>query len=395
MSDIEHGDVPQEAVDLEEVAEAPEERRVEDEALLDSPEYATWDRSARESRIPSLLLDRRLRILRANDGFCRLFGCDPRLSGTYFTSFFAPFFNPGRSEDLLAAVLSPETGFTWTGWIEKRGADQLLTTSAVMIEPQDGGTQAPADTPASPAPPRAYRAVCIDISSRDRTQLQDTFMSLLEAARLKDNDVGNHIKRVNRYAQVLAEDLLGTAWAPEVDKQFVASIGLVAALHDVGKIGTPDDILNKAGPLETWEWNVMKQHTTNGAFILSTYPDPMAAEIALRHHERWDGTGYPHEFGLDRIPLSARIVAIADVYDALRMRRTYKEAYSHERAVETIVREKGTHFDPLLTSRFVAVAEDFRSIYSILADPPSAGSRPAAAASAGAPADGGAGGSAH
>ena len=167
--------------------------------------------------------------------------------------------------------------------VEKRGAAQLLTTSAVMIEPQtaalagpgqDAGAAGPPADGAALPPPHAYRAVCIDISRRDRALLQDTFMSLLEAARLKDNDTGNHIYRVNKYAQVLAEDLLGTAWAPEVDKQFVASIGLVAALHDVGKIGTPDDILNKAGALETWEWDVMKQHTTNGAFILSTYPDP-------------------------------------------------------------------------------------------------------------------------
>ena len=207
-------------------------------------------------------------------------------------------------------------------------------------------------------------------------------MSLLGAARLKDNDTGNHIERVNRYAQVLAEDLAGRAWAPEVDKQFIASIGLVAALHDVGKIGTPDDILNKAGPLETWEWDVMKQHTTNGAYILSTYPNPMAAEIALRHHERWDGSGYPHGLSQDLIPLSARIVAIADVYDALRMRRTYKEAYSHERALETMVREKGTHFDPLLTSRFIAVAEEFRSIFSELVGHPVRRNAPPAPASA-------------
>jgi putative two-component system response regulator len=376
MSDAGRDELPQEALELEEIAEAPEERRVEDEALLDSAEYAAWDRSTRTSLVPCLLLDRRLRIVRANDGFCRLFGCEPRLQGIYFTSFFAPFFNPDRSEGLLQAVLAHETGYTWTGWVEKRGADQLLTTSAVMIEPQDSGVGGPPADGAALPPPHAYRAVCIDISRRDRALLQDTFMSLLEAARLKDNDTGNHIYRVNKYAQVLAEDLLGTAWAPEVDKQFIASIGLVAALHDVGKIGTPDDILNKAGALETWEWDVMKQHTTNGAFILSTYPDPMAAEIALRHHERWDGTGYPHELGMDRIPLSARIVALADVYDALRMRRTYKEAYTHERAVETIVREKGTHFDPLLTSRFVAVSEDFRRIYSVLADPPPPGSRP-------------------
>jgi putative two-component system response regulator len=143
----------------------------------------------------------------------------------------------------------------------------------------------------------------------------------------------------------------------------------VAALHDVGKIGTPDDILNKAGKLEAWEWNVMKQHTTNGAFILSTYPHPMAGEIALRHHERWDGSGYPHGLGQDLIPISARIVAIADVYDALRMRRAYKEAHTHEQVMEEMIGESGTHFDPFLITRFRAIAESFRSIFTELADP--------------------------
>jgi putative two-component system response regulator len=112
----------------------------------------------------------------------------------------------------------------------------------------------------------------------------------------------------------------------------------------------------------------MKQHTINGAYILSTYPNPMAREIALRHHERWDGTGYPHGWGQDLIPLSARIVAVADVYDALRMRRNYKEAYSHEQTVENITGERGTHFDPYLIDRFVETADNFREIFSEMAD---------------------------
>jgi response regulator RpfG family c-di-GMP phosphodiesterase len=186
---------------------------------------------------------------------------------------------------------------------------------------------------------------------------------------LKDNDTGNHIERVNRYARVLAGSLLldHLQW-PAVDRQFVESIGQVAALHDLGKIGTPDDILNKAGPLEAWEWDVMKQHTTNGAYILSTYPNPMAREIALRHHEKWNGTGYPHALSGDLIPLSARIVAFADVYDALRMRRTYKEAYPHRKAVQIIERERGTHFDPDLFERFLTVADSFDEIFTELAD---------------------------
>ena len=206
------------------------------------------------------------------------------------------------------------------------------------------------------------------MTTEHRQLLQSTFASLLGAARLKDNDTGNHIERVNRYARALAEDLRGRPEAPEVDQQFVESIGQVAALHDMGKIGTPDDILNKAGQLESWEWEVMKQHTTNGAYILSTYPNPMASEIALRHHERWDGTGYPHGLSGDLIPLSARIVAVADVYDALRMRRPYKEAYTHRMAMEKMRAERGTHFDPFLIDRFVAIADTFDGIFNELAD---------------------------
>jgi putative two-component system response regulator len=167
----------------------------------------------------------------------------------------------------------------------------------------------------------------------------------------------------------LAEDLNGRSEAPEVDQQFVESIAQVAALHDVGKIGTPDDILNKAGALESWEWEVMKEHTKNGAYVLGTYPNPMASEIALRHHERWDGTGYPYGLNEDLIPLSARIVAVADVYDALRMRRPYKEASSHAKAVEAICAERGTHFDPLVVDRFLAIADRFDEIFNGLVDP--------------------------
>ena len=120
--------------------------------------------------MPCLLLDRRLKIIRANDGFCGMFGCDPRQAGTYFTQFFASFFDAARSAELFRAVLSREAGFTWTGWVRKPGSDQLLRTSAVMIEPQPA---LDADAVPRPVggeePPRAYRAVCLDMSTMDRT----------------------------------------------------------------------------------------------------------------------------------------------------------------------------------------------------------------------------------
>jgi len=288
-----------------------------------------------------------------------MFGCNEGIAGVYFTQFYAPSFDSRKSSELFRAILSADSGFEWHGKLERIGTDQLLNVSKVWIQP------------AGVAPgtaPRAYNAVCLDMTAEHRQLLHGTFTSLLGAARLKDNDTGNHIERVNRYARVLAQDLAERPDVPEVDREFVETIGLVAALHDVGKIGTPDDILNKAGQLETWEWDVMKQHTINGAYILSTYPNPMAREIALHHHERWDGTGYPMGLSGTLIPVSARIVAIADVYDALRMRRAYKNAYTHEQAMENMVGEKGSHFDPFLIERFQHVAGDFRAIFSDLAD---------------------------
>jgi HD-GYP domain-containing protein (c-di-GMP phosphodiesterase class II) len=368
MSDAEDYGRLEEAVEVEDLEESPRPPRLEP-ALFDSPEYQVWTRCSLGDRVPSLFLDRSLKILRANESFCKMFGCESQFPGLYFTQFYAAFFDPKKSAELFRAVLSPKTGYTWNGRVEKLGMDQLLNVSKIWVLPlfaPVGDTSGEAD--AASGAPQAYSAMCLDMTTEYRDLLQNTFMSLLGAARLKDNDTGNHIERVNRYARILAEDLAGRRDSPEVDRQFIASIGLVAALHDVGKIGTPDDILNKAGPLETWEWDVMKQHTTNGAYILSTYPNPMAREVALRHHERWDGSGYPHGLSQDLIPLSARIVAVADVYDALRMRRTYKEAYSHERALETMEREKGTHFDPRLIGRFLSVADDFRAVFSDLAD---------------------------
>jgi len=368
MSDADEYGHLEEAVEVEDLEESPAPPRQEP-ALLDSPEYQVWTRCSLGDRVPSLFLDRSLRILRANESFCKMFGCNSQFPGLYFTQFYAAFFDPKKSAELFRAVLSPKTGYTWNGRVEKLGMDQLLNVSKIWILPLFApGGDASGGAAAASGAPQAYSAMCLDMTTEYRDLLQNTFMSLLGAARLKDNDTGNHIERVNRYARILAEDLAGRRDSPEVDRQFIASIGLVAALHDVGKIGTPDDILNKAGPLETWEWDVMKQHTTNGAYILSTYPNPMAREVALRHHERWDGSGYPHGLSQDLIPLSARIVAVADVYDALRMRRTYKEAYSHERALETMEREKGTHFDPRLIGRFLSVADDFRTVFSDLAD---------------------------
>jgi putative two-component system response regulator len=192
----------------------------------------------------------------------------------------------------------------------------------------------------------------------------------LEASKLKDNDTGKHIVRVNEYSKRLAQELfsIGGDEYLRIDADFIDNIGFLAAMHDVGKIGTPDDILNKEGPLSDWEWAVMREHTKNGAFILSTYPNPMAKEIALSHHEKWNGSGYPFQLEREMIPLAARIVTIADVYDALRMERVYKPSLSHEISMEKILEQSNTHFDPNLVEVFKSVSDDFAHIYNTHSD---------------------------
>ena len=195
-----------------------------------------------------------------------------------------------------------------------------------------------------------------------------TFKSILEAAKLKDNDTGLHDERVSYYCKKMAEYLYAIQRYPQIDPDFIENIGFLAAMHDVGKIGTPDYILQKPGKLTEQEWEIMREHTINGTFILSSYPVPMAKEIALSHHEWWNGGGYPFKLEGMMIPLSARIVTIADVYDALRMKRTYKNEYTHEEAMRRIVAGSGTQFDPALVEVFVRMNTDFDDIWNLLKD---------------------------
>lgn len=216
--------------------------------------------------------------------------------------------------------------------------------------------------------PEGYTVLFDDITREFKTLLEDTYLGLLEASKLKDNDTGQHIQRVGEYARHLAEHLFPLKRYPEVTRDFIENINFLAPMHDVGKIGTPDDILNKKGALDEREWSIMKEHTLNGAFILSKYPDSMAVEIARGHHEKWNGSGYPYGLSGSDIPLAARITALADVYDALRMKRSYKEPISHSGACDIIAKDSGSHFDPELCDYFLEISKDFDEIYNRLAD---------------------------
>jgi PAS domain S-box-containing protein len=181
-------------------------------------------------------------------------------------------------------------------------------------------------------------------------------------------ETGQHLERICKFVEILARHLAGRY--EEIDEDWIHTITTTAALHDIGKVGIPDAVLQKKGRLTEGEYQVIKKHTHIGGDTLLALKrrwgnDPFlvtAAQIAMSHHEKWDGNGYP--FGLvgDDIPLAARIVAVADVYDALTSKRVYKDAMPHEQAKAIIVNGEGEHFDPVVVDAFVAVEEVFREI---------------------------------
>jgi len=180
---------------------------------------------------------------------------------------------------------------------------------------------------------------------------RDAILMLAHAGHYNDNDTGAHIWRMAAYARELA---LGHGWGREAADE----LELAAPMHDTGKLGIPHAILQKPAALDAAEWNVMRTHPAIGAAILSQSRAPvfkLAAEVALRHHEKWDGSGYPDGLAGTDIPESARIVALADVFDALSMARPYKEPWPIERISAYITENSGKHFDPALVACYFKV----------------------------------------
>jgi putative two-component system response regulator len=191
----------------------------------------------------------------------------------------------------------------------------------------------------------------------------ETIFTMTRAAEYKDEDTGAHVRRISYYSRELAR-MLG------LDEEFVDKIFFASPMHDIGKIGIPDHVLLKPGGFTSDEWEVMKGHTSIGAKILGNSKSSylkMGAEIALNHHERWDGGGYPNGKRGEAIPLSARIMNICDVYDALRSKRPYKPAFDHLKSVDIITRGDGRiqpeHFDPVILAAFKQNHQSFRDIF--------------------------------
>jgi putative two-component system response regulator len=187
-----------------------------------------------------------------------------------------------------------------------------------------------------------------------KTASLDTILKLSKAAEYRDEETGEHILRMSRYSGAVAKRM-------GLNEKTVEAILYASPMHDVGKIGIPDKILLKPGKFDSQEWEVMKMHTVIGGRILSGSSSgfiKLAETIAMTHHEKWDGSGYPKGLKGNKIPLAGRIVTIADVFDALTSVRPYKRAFSVEESFSIIRDEKGSHFDPCVVDAFFAVQEE-------------------------------------
>lgn len=198
-----------------------------------------------------------------------------------------------------------------------------------------------------------------------------TILALAKLAEYRDDDTGKHLERIREYSRIIAEELANKPnYIGYITEEYVDDIYHSSILHDIGKVAIPDAILLKPGKLTPDEFEIIKRHSTLGGDILTAIEAKiegqtfltLAKEIAYYHHEKWDGSGYPKGLKGDQIPLSARIVALADVFDALTSERIYKKAITHHEAIKIITNEKGKQFDPDIVDSFLTRKDDIKRI---------------------------------
>ncbi|MBK6846792.1 MAG: response regulator [Proteobacteria bacterium] len=315
---------------------------------------------------PMMISDLDGHLLQVNDAFAQLYGvarseallCRPTLvSGLDLR---------GTDWPTIHATLSC-TGH-WSGEVGNNGRISLLSVSRIA---DDAGV------------PYAYGAVEKDVSARHRLEEQtrtaqyEVILALARLAEYRDPETGAHLDRIRNYCRVLATQLAKNPdFAQVIDRAYIEGIYYSSPLHDIGKVGIPDAVLLKPQRLDADEWQIMRRHTLIGAEVLSAAGRSLsekswltlALTIAQQHHEKWDGSGYPGGLRGTAIDLSARIVALADAYDAITSKRSYKEPLSHETARQRIVADSGTHFDPEVVAAFIEVEHEFLLVRDRYAD---------------------------
>lgn len=209
--------------------------------------------------------------------------------------------------------------------------------------------------------------------TRKLAKMQDAIiMAMASLAETRDNETGNHIRRTQNYVATLARSLKNhPRFSRELSEENIELLYKSAPLHDIGKVGIPDNILLKPGKLTSEEFEIMKLHTNYGRETILSVEKYLgesneflrfAREITYSHQEKWDGSGYPENLVGDAIPISARLMAVADVYDALITKRVYKEAFSHDESLSIMRKGRGTHFDPDILDAFFLIADEFQEI---------------------------------
>ena len=224
-----------------------------------------------------------------------------------------------------------------------------------------------------------FLAAEVDKRTREVSAVQDvTILAMASMAETRDNETGNHIRRTQHYVRALSLHLKRhPRFAASMTRAYITGLFKSAPLHDIGKVGIPDRILLKPGKLTPEEFEIMKTHTTLGRDAIQHAEDALgvrvkfltiAKEIAYSHQEKWDGSGYPQGLKGEAIPLSARLMAVADVYDALISARVYKKAFPHDQAVQIMREGRGAHFDPDVLDAFVELHEEFQTIAARFTD---------------------------
>ncbi len=255
---------------------------------------------------------------------------------------------------LWKAIQDPAVGF-WEGELPNRTADGRVVWVHMMVQA----------VPLERGEGTCYIGFPVDITDshlKERKVRLDIYETIAGLGELRDNETGNHMRRVGRYARCLADEL-------GMSRRFQEDILAFAPFHDIGKVGIPDEILLAPRKLTAEEFVRMQRHTELGSQLFRNKASlEMAADIALSHHERWDGTGYPHGIDGEQIPACARIVSVCDVYDALTSHRPYKESWDHGSAVDAIVAGRGTQFEPAVVDAFLARQQEFSEIRQSLPD---------------------------
>ena len=316
-----------------------------------------------------------------NESACRMLGYSrDELNGFHHRNL-ASLDTWRQAEQIFAAVLNTGKSAYLSEYevIHKNGSARILELNISLRTDREDQ-------------PLGYRIVSRDVTERlkaerEKLQLESqlhearsaTILGLAKLAEYRDEGTGTHLERIREYCRIIAEQMATLAkYRDYISPTYIEDIFRSSILHDIGKVGVPDAILLKPGELTPDEFEIIKTHAVLGGDALDAIESQiegtsfltLGKEIAYYHHEKWDGSGYPKGLAGENIPLSARMVALADVYDALTSKRFYKEAYSHHRAREIIVGLKGSHFDPDVVEAFLTAEIEFDRIRQEMQEPP-------------------------